>query len=79
MAQTYEKPPTTLSHGELPYPHGTLVEDTQHERTGELVGVIEEHTKEGRKLISQTSYLRPKGGGMEWETPLARIRPVENR
>ena len=78
MAQIYEKPPTMLSHGELPYPRGTLVEDTKHERTGELVGLIEEHTKEDRKLISQTAYLRPKGGGMEWETPLARIRPVEN-
>lgn len=61
MAQTYEKPPTMLSHGELPDPAGTLVEDTMHERTGELVGVIEERTKEGRKLISQTAYLRPKG------------------
>jgi len=78
MAQTNEKPPTTLSHGELPYPAGTLVEDTMHERTGELVGVIEEHTKEGRKLICQTAYLRPEGGGMEWETPLAHIRPVES-
>ncbi|WP_329216627.1 hypothetical protein OG352_11995 [Streptomyces sp. NBC_01485] len=79
MAQTYEKPPTMLSHGELPDPAGTLVEDTMHERTGELVGVIEERTKEGRKLISQTAYLRPKGGGMEWETPLARIQLVESR
>ncbi|MEH0423540.1 hypothetical protein [Streptomyces sp. B21-083] len=75
---THEKPPTMLSHGELPYPAGTLVEDTRHGRTGELVGVIEEHTKKGRKLISRTAYLRLKGGGMEWATPLARIRPVES-
>ncbi|MGW5098113.1 hypothetical protein ACWEQ1_28295 [Streptomyces nodosus] len=74
---TTEKPPTLLSHGDLPYPHGTLVEDTQHHRTGELVGVIEEHTKKGRKLISRTAYVRPRGGGVEWEVPLARIRPVE--
>ncbi|MEW2494335.1 hypothetical protein AB0942_12430 [Streptomyces nodosus] len=74
---TTEKPPTLLSHGDLPYPHGTLVEDPQHHRTGELVGVIEEHTKEGRKLISRTAYVRPRGGGVEWEVPLARIRPVE--
>ncbi|MBW8736020.1 MAG: hypothetical protein JF621_02410 [Streptomyces turgidiscabies] len=74
---TTEKPPTMLSHGELPYPAGTLVEDTISERTGELVGLVEEHTKEGRKLIRQTAFLRPRGGGMEWEVPLARVRPVE--
>lgn len=29
MTQTKEKPPTVLSHGDLPYPNGTLVEDTE--------------------------------------------------
>ncbi|MFJ7996928.1 hypothetical protein ACIQ7D_07175 [Streptomyces sp. NPDC096310] len=73
----YDKPPTTLSHGELPYPAGTLVEDTQHDRTGELVGVIEERVKESGRLLSRTAYMRPRGGGIEWDVPLARIRPVE--
>ncbi|MEU9187580.1 hypothetical protein AB0D14_24170 [Streptomyces sp. NPDC048484] len=74
---TYEKPPTMLSHGSLPYPRGTLVEDTQHDRTGELVGVIEERVKESGKLLKRTAYVRPTGGGIEWDAPLARIRPVE--
>jgi hypothetical protein len=74
---TTEKPPTMLSHGELPYPRGTLVEDTQHERTGELVGVLEERLKESGKLLSRTAYVRPRGGGIEWDAPLARIRPVQ--
>ncbi|WP_405883397.1 hypothetical protein OG762_35540 [Streptomyces sp. NBC_01136] len=78
MAQTYEKQPTMLSHGELPYPMGTLVEDTLSKRTGELHGVIEERIKEGNKVISRTAYLRPEGGGTEWDVPLARIRPVES-
>lgn len=72
-----EKPSTTLSHGELPYPHGTLVEDTQHDRMGELVGVIEERMKESGRVVSRTAYMRPRGGGTEWDAPLARIRPVE--
>ncbi|MGW5236694.1 hypothetical protein ACWEQU_31485 [Streptomyces nodosus] len=74
---THEKPPTVLSHGELPYPTGTLVKDTQHDRTGELVGVIEERIKETGRLLSRTAYVRPTGGGIEWDVPLARIRPVE--
>ncbi|MFC9808478.1 hypothetical protein [Streptomyces griseoaurantiacus] len=73
----YEKPPTMLSHGELPYPAGTLVEDTAHQRTGELVGVIEERAKGTGKLLKRTAYVRPTGGGIEWDVPLARIRPVE--
>ncbi|MEW2116923.1 hypothetical protein AB0945_17340 [Streptomyces sp. NPDC005474] len=73
----HEKPPTMLSHGELPYPAGTLVEDTGHDRTGELVGVIEERLKESGKILSRTAYVRPTGGGIEWDAPLDRIRPVE--
>ncbi|MER6157916.1 hypothetical protein ABT147_20565 [Streptomyces sp. NPDC001868] len=74
---TTENPATMLSHGELPYPLGTLVEDTQHDRTGELVGVIEERLKESGKLLNRTAYMRPRGGGIEWDVPLARIRPVQ--
>ncbi|MFF3466165.1 hypothetical protein ACWCQN_26820 [Streptomyces sp. NPDC001984] len=77
MPRTREKPPTTLSHGKLPYPQGTLVEDAENGRTGELQGVIEERTKEGNRLFSRTAYMRPKGGGIEWEAPLTRIRPVD--
>ncbi|EFL32470.1 predicted protein [Streptomyces viridochromogenes DSM 40736] len=77
MARTHEEPPTTLSHGELPYPRGTLVEDAETGLRGELQGVIEERTKEANRLISRTAYLRPRGGGVEWETPLNRIRPAD--
>lgn len=72
----HEKPATTLSHGEIPYPTGTLVVDTISERTGHLVGVLEEHTREGHKLVSQQAFMRPEGGGTEWDVPLDRVRPV---
>ncbi|MFE4368028.1 hypothetical protein ACFRMN_07240 [Streptomyces sp. NPDC056835] len=72
----FEKPATTLSHGNLPYPAGTLVLDTISERTGHLPGVIEERTKEGNKVVSRQAFMRPEGGGIEWDVPLERIRPV---
>lgn len=72
----FEKPPTMLSHGNLPYPAGTLVMDTISERTGHLVGVIEERTKEGNRLVSRQAFMRPEGGGVEWDVPLERIEPV---
>ncbi|KUL46341.1 hypothetical protein [Streptomyces regalis] len=78
MAQTQEKPPTMLSHGKLPYPQGTLVEDSETECQGELQGVIEERLKETNKVINRTAFVRPRGGGIEWEAPLNRIRPVDD-
>ncbi|WP_432094598.1 hypothetical protein [Streptomyces sp. bgisy100] len=77
MAATQDKPPTVLSHGELPYPRGTLVGNVETGRTGELQGVVEERTKEGNRLVSRTAYMRPRGGGREWEAPLTHIRPVD--
>lgn len=74
MAQTEETPPTVLSHGDLPYPKGTLVADVGTGCTGELQGVIEERVKGTGKLFSQTAYMRPRGGGLEWEAPLNRIK-----
>ena len=76
MPQPYEKPPTMLSHGELPYPAGTLMVDTVSERTGELVGVIEERLKESGKVVGRQAFLRPEGGGTEWDVPLSRIEIV---
>jgi len=72
----YGKPATTLTHGNLPYPAGTLMVDTVSERTGHLVGVIEERTKEGNKVVSRQAFMRPEGGGIEWDVPLERVRPV---
>ncbi|GAA3004622.1 hypothetical protein [Streptomyces fulvorobeus] len=75
----FEKPPTMLSHGKLPYPAGTLVADTTSERTGHLVGVIEERTKDGGRVVSCQAFMRPQGGGLEWDVPLDRIKPVEGQ
>ncbi|WP_326650378.1 hypothetical protein [Streptomyces sp. NBC_01750] len=67
----------TLGHAEMPYPKGTLVEDKISHRTGELMGVLEERTEEGQ-LIKREAYVRPEGGGMEWEVPLAQIKLVRD-
>ncbi|MFF4550065.1 hypothetical protein [Streptomyces sp. NPDC001435] len=71
------KPATTLYHGTLPYPQGTFVEDRVSGRTGEFQDVIEERLKETGRVISQTAYIRPRGGGIEWDTPLKHVRRVE--
>ncbi|MFD7428216.1 hypothetical protein ACFV6Z_14335 [Streptomyces sp. NPDC059818] len=73
----YEEPATTLSHGELPYPCGTLVMDTISERTGLLRGVLEQRLKLNGKLFRSQAFLVPEGGGIEWDVPLGCIRPVE--
>ncbi|MFF7470957.1 hypothetical protein [Streptomyces sp. NPDC008092] len=69
-----EKAATMVNHGTLPYPQGTLVEDGVSGRTGELQGVIEERLKQTGRVISRTAYLRPQGGGIEWDTPLDHVR-----
>lgn len=72
----FEKPTTTLSHGALPYPRGTLVVDTISERAGLLVGVIEERYKSNGKLHKSQAFMVPEGGDIEWDVPLERVRPV---
>ncbi|MEU1128395.1 hypothetical protein ABZ383_00770 [Streptomyces sp. NPDC005900] len=72
-----DKPATTLSHGDLPYPRGTLVRDTISERTGLLTGVLEERLKESGKVVSRQAFMVPEGGGIEWDAPLDHIRPVK--
>ncbi|MFD7998218.1 hypothetical protein [Streptomyces mirabilis] len=72
-----EKPATMLDHGTLPYPQGTLVEDRVSGRTGELQDVIEERLKETGRVVSRIAYIRPQGGGIEWDTPLDHVRRVE--
>ncbi|TYR63214.1 hypothetical protein FY004_18035 [Streptomyces parvus] len=66
-----------LSQGELPYPRGTLVMDTISERSGLLVGVIEERYKSNGKLHKSQAFMVPEVGGIEWDVPLDRIKPVE--
>jgi hypothetical protein len=73
----HEKPPTMLSHGELPYPRGTLVVDTISERTGLLMGVLDERLKKSGELVSRQAFVVPEGGGLEWDVPLERVRPME--
>ncbi|MFG2405453.1 hypothetical protein ACGFR8_14160 [Streptomyces brevispora] len=72
----YEKPATTLGHGRLPYPRGTLVLDIVSERTGLLMGVVEERLKVSGKLVKSQAFMVPEGGGLEWDVPLERVRPV---
>ncbi|MER6190576.1 hypothetical protein [Streptomyces cyaneofuscatus] len=72
-----QKPATTLNHGALPYPRGTLVMDTVSERTGRLVGVIEERYKSNGKLHKSQAFMTPEGGGIEWDVPLERITRAE--
>lgn len=72
-----ERVDTRLCDGRLPYPVGTLVVDTVSERTGHLVYVLEERTKEKNKVVSRQAFMRPEGGGFEWDVPLERITPAE--
>lgn len=72
----YEKPATTLSHGRLPYPRGTLVLDALSERTGLLMGVVEERLKVSGELVRSQAFMAPEGGGIEWDVPLERVRPA---
>ncbi|WP_062204733.1 hypothetical protein [Streptomyces sp. NBRC 109706] len=73
MASTREK--TLLEHCEPPYPVGTVVEDTSAGRIGEIKGALIERGVDGRPM-GTTVYLRPKGGGTEWETLPESILPV---
>lgn len=53
------------------------MEDRVSGRIGELQDVIEERLKEAGRVISRTAYIRPQGGGIEWDTPLDHVRCVE--
>ncbi|MFD5764619.1 hypothetical protein ACFWIN_02170 [Streptomyces sp. NPDC127049] len=75
----YKEPETMLGHGPLPYPRGTLMMDIISERTGLLMGVIEERLKSDDKLIRSQAFLVPEGGGIEWDVPLERIKPVDGK
>ncbi|WP_327176374.1 hypothetical protein OG599_14420 [Streptomyces sp. NBC_01335] len=72
----YEQPQTMLGHGPLPYPRGTLVVDALSGRTGLLMGVVEERLKGSGKVVGRQAFMLPEGGGLEWDVPLDRIRPV---
>ncbi|MDK1472096.1 hypothetical protein QNO07_01410 [Streptomyces sp. 549] len=52
--------------------------DTISKRTGLLVGVIEECFKSNGKLHKSQAFMVPEGGGIEWDVPLERVRPVES-
>lgn len=66
----------TLGHAaRLPFPRGTLVHDETTGRVGYLMGVLVETSQSGQ-VLSQTAYLRPHGGGREWDTPVDRLTPA---
>jgi hypothetical protein len=68
--------PTTPTHANLPYPHGTFVEDTHTGLQGHLTAVVTERLKKTDKVVSETAFVRPAGGGTEWSAPLEQIKPV---
>lgn len=67
----------TLGHAtQLPFPRGTLVHDETTGRVGRLMGVLVETSQSGQ-VLTETAYLRPQGGGQEWETPVERVALTE--
>ncbi|MGW1463348.1 hypothetical protein ACWCPT_03190 [Streptomyces sp. NPDC002308] len=50
--------------------------DVLTERTGLLVGVLEERVKETGRVVARQAFMVPEGGGLEWDVPLDRIRLV---
>ncbi|MEU7042744.1 hypothetical protein AB0A77_17000 [Streptomyces varsoviensis] len=51
--------------------------DKISERTGLLVWVQEERTKEQNRLVKSQAFMQPPGGGIEWDVPLERIVRVD--
>ncbi|MGP3967739.1 hypothetical protein [Streptomyces sp. 6N223] len=69
--------PTTPMHAKLPWPKGTLVVDTETGLRGHLIAVVTERLKKTDRVVSETAFVRPEGGGVEWSAHLERIKPVE--
>ncbi|TDC24652.1 hypothetical protein E1265_09150 [Streptomyces sp. 8K308] len=61
---------------ELPFPSGALVEDGQGRRGRLMAGLIE-RDRDTDRIVRQTAFLRPIGGGHEWQTPLDQLRAVD--
>ncbi|MFD5319253.1 hypothetical protein [Streptomyces sp. NPDC127098] len=60
---------------ELPFPPGTLVEDA-HGRRGRLMACLIERDRTTDRIARQTAFLRPIGGGHEWQASLDELRAV---
>ncbi|MEU1664577.1 hypothetical protein ABZ547_13345 [Streptomyces sparsogenes] len=70
---------TTLEHAnDLASLQGTLVEDTETGRAGHLMGGLIERQKESGAVVRRTAFIRPVGGGREWEVPYTNVRPVRH-
>lgn len=61
---------------ELPFPKGALVEDANGRRGTLMDGLIERDRNTDR-IVRRTAFLRPLGGGREWEAPLDSLTAVE--
>ncbi|RKN39279.1 hypothetical protein [Streptomyces hoynatensis] len=60
----------------LPFPAGTLVKDKSGRR-GRLMGGLIERSKDTGRIVRQTAFLRPVGGGYEWQAPLDELSRAE--
>jgi hypothetical protein len=61
---------------ELPFAKGTLVADTDG-RQGRLMGGLIERDRNTGHVVRRTAFLRPVGGGHEWQTPLDNLTAAE--
>lgn len=58
----------------FPLGRGTLVEDRKTGRRGRLMDVIIERSPRDGRVVKETVFIRPPGGGREWEASRADIQ-----
>ncbi|OKJ05597.1 hypothetical protein [Kitasatospora sp. CB01950] len=55
---------------------GKLVRDKRDGRTGTISGQLVERDTETGKLLRRRIFVRPAGGGFEWEADAADLEPT---
>lgn len=59
----------------LPFPRGTVVEDRAGRRGGLMDGLIE-RSRDSDRIVTRVAFVRPLGGGHEWQAPFDELRAV---
>ncbi|MFD5321604.1 hypothetical protein [Streptomyces sp. NPDC127098] len=59
----------------LPFPKGTVVEDGAGRR-GRLMDGLIERGRDGDRVVRRPAFVRPLGGGHEWQVPFDELRAV---
>ncbi|MFB7664856.1 hypothetical protein ACFC1R_13035 [Kitasatospora sp. NPDC056138] len=60
--------PIGVSVSSPPHPgFGTKVRDRRDGRIGTIAGQLVEHDSENGRLLRRRVFVRPLGGGLEWE------------